>query len=375
MNLSKQEAIELVNTKGVDHYKTLEDVHVIGEDGKEIKFTVAEKKIEASTVIEKTVSPITINSKDNKMDKMTVKQAKNELYNEICKSIKEGRNLNIKSTTSTTLSGAIPIVTQAFQEEILDEPILSMVQVIPLQQMTTKLPTIWMSGSTTTTPETSGKTALSGKTDYVEFNCDTYAGYVIYTNQVEASLPAFQDFAGRAIVGKIREDLGAAVVEDILSNGGTYHQSGISNSGVFSQTDALNMYARLEQNGLRNAAWLINPVNWVTANLFDSGIRITMNGPIPTLLGLPVIICPKLVANASGAYGTVVLAGLGNVGLGQFGTFQEDYNPYYGWTTNESSVRCEIYADVECLTAHTFVRTNGSESGWTSAYYVALSGK
>ena len=285
-----------------------------------------------------------------------------------------GLPLVVKTTTSTDVDSAVVEGVTAVFNEVFGGELVQELTRIPMDSNSLRIPNFYLSGVAGTTVETSGKNAVDIRDRYTKLETQAYNAYVVHTRQASLNLPALQGLITDHLVAAIQEDLDYEVIATLLAASGQYVQAGAASAtGLVTPADMIAMYTRLEQRRLKNPAWLVHPTQFAAIMEFDSGVRVIADGPKMTYFGIPIITTAALTTAASGASGSVVLAGLGNVVMGVQGDgINTAFNPFYGWTTNTESTRAEIFADIECEVQSSFTRANGAQSGWESSFYVVL---
>lgn len=301
------------------------------------------------------------------------KDSKREFWKSVYKASKGESDGFKKTTASSNVDSAVVEGVGEVFNEVFGGELISQLRRVPMDSNAMRLPNFYLSGTAGTTVETSGKNAVDIRDRYTKLETQCFNAYAVHTVQARMNLPALQTYVSEHLTAALQEDLDAEVISKLLAASGRYTVTGAASAdGLATQKDLIDMYTRLEQRRLSNPVWLMHPSQFVNVMQFDSGVRVIADGPKMTYFGIPIQIAAGLTTPSSGASGSIVLAGLGNVAFGVQGDVMEEFNPYYGWTTNTESTRIEMFADIEPEVQSTFTRANGANSGWESSFYVTL---
>ena len=250
-------------------------------------------------------------------------------------------------TTRNDLSGAIQQAVQDITALLYQSKLIDYVRKVPMDSPSLKIPAAYnASGYASTQSESSGKGQSWISGDVVRLDVATEASFVELTNQAMKSVPAFTTLVPQMLASQIASNLEGKITAAIKAASGKTQYNVANVSGKPEHAELLDAYSHLLDRADGRKIMVAHPVIWahITAQMNTSGMAglVTRDaaGNI-FFLDAEIVKSPIMTAPASGASGTFPFVNANYIALGQYGEVANAFNPYYGWTTNTSSIRLE----------------------------------
>lgn len=250
------------------------------------------------------------------------------------------------ATTRPELSGAIREAVMDLTAMIYQSKLVDRVRKIPMDTPHLKIPQlVAQSGWAAAQTEGNAKAQVAMSGDYVNLETATQAAFVTTSNQALRSVSAFATLVPEMLAAQISANLEGLVTNAIQAGSGKV-QFDVSNvSGLPEISELADMYTRLFYRVDGKKALVVHPAILARILAFQniSGVVgiIRVEGDKTYFLDAEIISSPTMTAPASGASGTCAFVNLNYIALGQYGEVANEFNPFYAWENNGSSIRVE----------------------------------
>jgi len=250
------------------------------------------------------------------------------------------------ATSRPELSGAIREAVMDLTAMIYQSKLVDRVRKIPMDTPHLKIPTlVAQSGWAATQSEGSGKALVHMSGDYVNLETATESAYVTTSNQALRSVSAFATLVPEMLSAQISANLEGKITAAMLGASGKVQVDLADVSGLPEISDLATMYTKLFYRVDGKKALVVNPVVYARILSFQniSGVVgiIRVEGDKTFFLDAEIIQSPTMTTPASGASGTCAFVNLNYIALGQYGEIANEFNPFYAWENNGSSIRVE----------------------------------
>lgn len=361
MNYDVKELDKILQEKGMVGWGQVSEIlntpdTKVFSDGVEVKYELPEKAKIDNINTKRMETKMEIGKDINEIDNNCKKGNKMNFWNEMYKQKSfQGKvqsfDLQTKAwpdnaTTRPELSGAIREAVLDLTAMIYQSKIVDRVRKIPMDTTHLKIPVLnTVSGWAATQTEGQSKAQVNISGDYVNLETATESAFVTVSNQALKSVSAFATLVPEMLSAQISANLEGKVTNAIKTNSGKYQVETADVSGLPGINDLAEAYTHLFYRVDGKKALVCHPAVLARIlslqNISGTWGIIHIDGDKPYFLDAEIITSPCMTAPASGASGTYAFVNMNYIAIGQYGEVTNEFNPYYAWESNGSSIRVE----------------------------------
>ena len=223
------------------------------------------------------------------------------------------------------------------------------------------------------TAEGTDKPKKRYEANLVNLDAEAYGAIATIGNIALLDFPAFEQWVTQKLLGRIADKLEGTGISR-LASGDHLVEIEAEKADEVSPREVLKL-RHFMMGGRANWVYLMNPEAASQLYDVDKGAAFWFGGPdgLDIYRSIPVVYTHALDPPDEAEGINVILANMAEVAWGILSEPGASFNPFFGWTTNESSVRVEGFMDIRPAVNRTYTgQDNAATDGVTLGHFVAL---
>ncbi len=282
-----------------------------------------------------------------------------------------------KATETANVADFTPTVVAPIQALIYESDFLQALTPTPMGKSVVSIPQIveatGSGAGVGPTSEGSTKPAKVYEAADVKLEAEAYGATAAVSNLAMLDFAAFENWVTTKLLGRVSDKLEGRGISRIKT-GDHLVDIDMTVNGEVTVEEALKMRLFM-MGGRQNWVYLMHPTAFEELTEVDKTAAFWFGDTdgLDRFRGIPVIYTHALDSVDEAGGTPLVLANTAMIAWGVYTEPQSQFNPFFGWTTNESSVRVEGFMDIKPAINTTYTGQDGAATdGVEIGHFVAI---